>query len=134
MLNRIVERAINREERKLGASLDYLREVAKVSLPAVLKFALLKPFSRHRKRLPKTAYHLAKIVVARQADCGSCVQVAVNLALEDGVSRNYIRSALEGQEGLPPALREVCEFARAIAEGWDTPELREMLRSRCPSR
>ncbi len=130
MLNRIVERAIIREEKRLGVSLEYLREVAEVSLPGFFKLALLSPFSRHRKRLPKTAYHLAKIVVTHRADCGTCVQMAVNQALEDGVPRNYIRAALDESEELPPALREVCEFARAVAEGWDSPELRAMLRNR----
>lgn len=134
MLKRFLERAIATEERKLGASLDYLREIAAVSTSGFIKVALLTLFTRHRKRLPRTAHHLAKVAVTRVADCGSSVQMAVNLALADGVPTNYIRAAL-AQEGarvedLPAALREVCEYARTVAEGWDNPELREMLRNR----
>jgi hypothetical protein len=133
-VKRIANWAIEREERRLGVSLDYLREIANGSSEAMLKIALLAPFASHRKRLPKTAYHLAKIVVSRFVDCGSCVQIAVNLALQDGVPRNYVRAVLQDASvqvrELPFALREVTDYARSVAEGSDNLELRETLRDR----
>jgi hypothetical protein len=130
-VKRIASWAIGREERRLGVSLEYLREIAKASTTAMTKFALLTPFASHRRRLPKTAYHLAKLTVSRHTDCGASVQIALNLALNDGVPRNYLRSVVEDHlDELPLALREICEYSRAVAEGWDNPELRETLRSR----
>lgn len=130
-MKRIAGWAIGREERRLGVTLEYLREIAEVSIAAMMKIALLAPFASHRKRLPKTAYHLAKVTVARTADCGSCAEMAVNLALKDGVPRNYLRSVLEGHlDELPVALRETCEYSLAVLERWDNPDLRETLRSR----
>jgi len=128
MLTWILERAVRRQERALGGSLDYLREILEVSPTAVVKAGL---FGRHRKRLPRAARHLAVIVATREEDCGNCVQLAVNAAGKDGVPAPFIRAALEERlEYLPAALREVCEFARGVAEGWENPELREMLRAR----
>jgi alkylhydroperoxidase family enzyme len=130
-VKRIANWAIGREERRLGVSLNYLREIAEVSTAALIKLALLTPFASHRQRLPKTAYHLARLTVTRIADCADCLQIAVNLAVTDGVPRNYLRAVLQDHsDELPPALRETCEFARAVAQGWDAPELRETLRSR----
>jgi hypothetical protein len=131
MLNGLVDRVIRKEEKTVGARLDYLREVASVSTAGLAKIALLAPFARHRKRLPKTAYHLAKISATLHEDRGTCAQWAVNQAVSDGVPVHYIRSVLDGAvEVLPPALQDICSFARAVAQGWDQPDLREILRAR----
>ena len=128
MFNRIFERLIERQEQRLGGSLDYLRELREVSTPAFLKVALLTPFTNHRKRLPKTAYHLAKIIVTRHADCGTCLQMALNVSANDGVPEHYIRAVLNRRlEELPIALQEVCEYAQLIAQGLDDDALRARL-------
>src|SRR5688572_9225215 len=116
MLNRILERVIQQEERRLGGSLANLRELAGMSTAAILIIRLLGPFTNHRKRLPTTAYHLAKIIVPRHLDCGECVQMALNLAANDGVPSHYVRAVLDHKfEELPVALQEVCEFAQNVA-------------------
>lgn len=131
MINRIIGHLISREEVRLGAGLDYVRDIATESTAGFFKLALLAPFTNHRKRLPKTAYHLAKIVVTRHAGRGSCVQIALNLATRDGVPVHYIRALLDHRnEELPVALQEVCEYAQVITEGRDSEELREKLVAR----
>lgn len=128
MFNKIFERVIERQELRLGESLDYLREIREGSNAAFLKVALLTPFTNHRKRLPKTAYHLAKILVTRHEDCGACVQMAINVAASDGVPEHYIRAVLNQRtEDLPVALQEVCEYAQAIAQGANHAALRARL-------
>ncbi len=115
----------------MGVPLDYLREIAEVSGAAVLKVTLLRPFAAYRRRVPKAAYHVAKLTVARLADEGEGAQAAVSEATKDGVPRSYIRAVLEEKHSeLPPALREVCEFARSVARNWENLEVREALRSR----
>ena len=134
-MKRIATWAIEREERRQGVSLDYLRDIAAGSTAAILKLALLAPFASHRKRLPKTAYHIARIAATRSVDRGGCAQIAVNLARKDGVPENYLRALTDENRAenvleLPAALREVVEYTCSVVEGWDNPELRESLRTR----
>jgi alkylhydroperoxidase family enzyme len=132
MLRRLVLRRLDAEERKLGGvSVEYLRHVARASLPAFLKFALFTPLAGHRKKLPADAYHLARVVAVRHEDCGTCVQIEVNLARKDDVAPELLRAALEGRfDDLPPHLADACRFARAVCERGDDAELRERLRAR----
>ena len=132
MLRRLVLRRLDAEERRLGGvSLEYLRHVARTSLPAFLKFALFTPLAGHRKKLPPDAYHLARVVAVQHEDCGTCVQIEVNLARKDGVAPELLRAALKGRlDELPPDLADVCRFARTVSEQGDDVELRERLRAR----
>jgi alkylhydroperoxidase family enzyme len=131
MISRLFDHAITKQEQALGVTLDYLREIAKVSKAGLLKLALLGPLGNHRKRLPKAAFHLARIVATQEEDCGACVQIAVNLALRDGVPLQYLRSTLERHYGeLPGFLQEVCEFAESVSKGWDHPDARAKINER----
>ena len=131
MISRLFESAIAKREQALGVTLDYLREIAQVSKTGFLKLALLGPLGNHRKRLPKAAFHLARIVATREEDCGACVQIAVNLAHQDGVPLQYLRATLERHYGeLPELLQEVCEFAESVSKGWDCPDARAQVKER----
>ena len=92
MLRKFILSRIEKEERRLGASLDYLRHILRVSLPAFFKFVKLMPMATHRKVLSIDAYHVARIVATKHEDCGSCVQIQINLAKADGVSLDTIRA------------------------------------------
>ena len=126
MLRRLVLRSLDAQERKLGGvSVEYLRHVARTSLPAFLKFALFTPLASHRKKLPPDVYHLARLVAVQHEDCGTCVQIEVNLARQDGVAPELLRAALKGRfEELPPHLADACRFARAVSEQADDADLR----------
>jgi alkylhydroperoxidase family enzyme len=132
MLRSLVLKQLDAEERKLGGvSVEYLRHVARNSIPAFLKFALFTPLSRHRSRLPADAYHVARLVAVRAEDCGSCVQIELNLARKSGVAAGVLRAVLDDRpEDLAPPLADVYRFARAVASQADDPELREHLRAR----
>lgn len=132
MLRRLVLRRLDAEERKLGGvSIEYLRHVARTSLPAFLKFALFTPLAAHRRKLPADAYHLARVVAVQHEDCGTCVQIEVNLARGDGVAPELLRAALENRlDALPADLADACRFARTVAEQGEDVELRERLRAR----
>jgi alkylhydroperoxidase family enzyme len=131
MLRRLVLRRLDAEERRLGGvSVEYLRHIARTSLPAFLKFALFTPLAAHRKKLPADAYHLARVVAVQHEDCGACVQIEVNLARQDNVAPALLRAALKDRFAeLPPELADACRFARAISEQTDDAELRERLRA-----
>lgn len=128
MLHFLIHRAIARQERFLGVSLDYLRDLAQTSKAALLKLALIAPLGAHRRRLPREAFHLARLGATMTADCGACVQIALNVARQEGVSVELLEAALDQRlEELPPDYAEVFRFAQAIAQGQDDPERREAL-------
>jgi len=132
MLRWLIHRKLNAEERKLGESVDYLRHLVDVSPTAFLRFAAIVPFANSRKVLPKDAWFVAQIVAAQDADCGTCVQIAVNLARHSGVDPALLRAILDGDlDVVPSEMADVYRFTRAvIAEGDEEVGLRETLRSR----
>lgn len=49
-------------------------------------------------------------------DCGTCVQIHINLARADGVSEDVLRRAVMGEAGtLPSPLAECFRFGEAVA-------------------
>ena len=133
MLRTLILKRLDAEERNLGGvSLDYLRHIARTSLPSFFKFALFTPLARHRRRLPPDAYHVARLVATQHEDCGTCVQIEVNLARRAGVAANVLRAALKGEpDELPAELADVYRFAQAVVEaGGAEVEWRERVRER----
>ncbi len=133
MLTRLILKQLDAAERKLGGvSIDYLRHIARTSLPAVYKFALFTPLSRHRRKLPADAYHVARLVATRHEDCGTCVQIEVNLARADDVGVETLRAVLDRRlDSLAPELADVYRFTLAVVAASDDAqegELRERIR------
>ncbi len=117
-------------ERATGTSADYARWMANVSLRAFFKFAKLGTLARYRRVLSPEVSSVAHIVAARDADCGSCVQIAVNFALRDGVSRDVLRAVLDRRpDQLPPNLADVYRLAESVCTGVDDEGLRERVRA-----
>ena len=117
MIRRLILKQLDKEERSLGESVDYVRHILRASLPAFFKLALFTPLAQHRRKLPPGPYHVARIVATLDEDCGTCVQIEVNLALKDGVPAEVIRAVLQGRpEDLPTALADVYRFAKAVVE------------------
>ena len=132
MIRQLILKRLDAAERALGGvSVEYLRHVARTSLAAFFKFSLFMPLAAHRRKLPPAAYHVARIVATRQEDCGTCVQIEVNLARRGGVPAEVLRAVLaERVADLPPELTDVYRFARAVAAAEDDAELRASLRAR----
>jgi alkylhydroperoxidase family enzyme len=131
MLRRIILKQLAAEERKLGGvSIDYLRHIARTSLPAFFKFTLFTPLAAHRRALPADAYHVARLVATQHEDCGTCVQIEVNLARRDGVAPEVLRAAVHRRpDELPAPLADVYRFAEAVvAAGGAEGEWRERVR------
>jgi len=132
MIRNLILKQLAREERSLGESLDYVRHILRTSLPAFFKFALFTPLSQHRRKLPPTPYRVARIVATRDEDCGTCVQIEVNLARRDGVPDDVIHAVLNDRhEDLMPELAEIYRFTKAVVEAsGDEEELRQRIRER----
>lgn len=115
MLAAFAERKIVATEKEIGETADYLRDIFKVSRPAFWKFALFVPLSRHRRAASAEACAVAALVGSRAEDCGTCVQITVNIARKEGVDRNIIQAVLDRvPERLRPDLADIYGFAESV--------------------
>jgi alkylhydroperoxidase family enzyme len=130
MIRRLIRLILRSEEKKLGASLDYVRHIVNVSLPAFFRFKKIIPLSEYRRVLPPIPYHVARLVAVREADCGPCVQIVVNQAKRDGVPADVIELVLNEQpEQLPEAIADVYRFTDAVVRAsYDEDPVRQRLR------
>jgi hypothetical protein len=131
MIRWILKRQLDEMERELGVPVDETRYMLEHSVKALVACSGLKRISEFHGTLPSDVYYTAKIAAYRQADCGSCLQISVNLAAKNGVPGALIRDLAAGRtHALPEALRDVYTFAEKQANRIDDPELRERLRKR----
>jgi alkylhydroperoxidase family enzyme len=131
MIRQLLRRMIERTEDRLGVPLEESRYLLEHSPGAFLAFSTVQTWSDRHKALPAAAYYVAKLAAYREEDCGTCLQVAVNLAKKSGVDLELVRAAAQGRgELLPRELREVFRFAQKQANRIDDDELRERLRAR----
>jgi hypothetical protein len=132
MLRWLLRRRLDAEEKKIGESVDYLRHVVDVSPAAFLRLGSVMPFANSRKVLPKDAWFAAQLVALRAEDCGTCLQIGVNLARQAGVERSLLSSVLASKwDEMPQEMRDVCQFTEAVIDasgGEDA--LRETMRRR----
>ena len=115
MIRAFIRNRLSSEERSLGVSLDYLRDILDTSLRSFVKFALFMPLAQNRRALPVAPYFVARIVAARDEDCGTCVQVEVNLAKKAGVPIDDLRAVIvQTPEKLSEPLADVYHFTEAV--------------------
>lgn len=132
MLRRIILRKLDGVERELDESVDYLRFIVRHSIGAFLKFVKIMPLNDYRKQLPADAWHVARIVATRDADCGPCTQIELNLARKGGVDPAILQTIIDDHpENLPSPLDEVHRFTQAVLENHaEATPLREAIRNR----
>lgn len=115
MFQKVINYRLNKTEKELGVSIDYVRHIARNSMSALIKFAKLQGLIDYRRKLPKKVHFVSRLVVAKSADCGSCLQIEVNLSRKAGVSRNLIRTVVEEKyDKLSPELQKVVNFTRKV--------------------
>jgi len=118
MLKRLVLHMIDREEKRLGQSLDYVRFIVRASLRAFRAFARIFGIAAYRRTLPPGPLSIARVVGARSEDCGTCLQVALNIARAEGVPREVLQAAIDRRpEDLPEDLSLVYRFAEGVTGG-----------------
>ena len=99
------------EEKKLGVSLDYLRFMVRTSLPAFFKFTKIMPIASFRRKLPPAPYFVARLIATRDEDCGTCLQIEINLAKQAGLSGGLIRAVVDRRpDELPAELADLYAF------------------------
>jgi len=109
-------RLVQREaERKLRVPADYLGVLGESSLSGFLKFLMILPLAAHRRRADPALVHAARIVATQHEDCGPCVQIAVNAALDEGVGPDEVRAVLDRNRGqMSAAVSLAVRFAEGV--------------------
>ena len=117
MIARTLKRAFARFGSGYGYDASYLQDLVDTDRTGALRLALASSFTRHRFGLPPAPYFAAKIIATRHADCGSCLKLAIDMAVEAGVPLPDIRRLLVGSDGeAPREMRLAARYARAVAE------------------
>jgi len=131
MLQAFFNWQISKMERHLGVSLDYFRHVAATSPSAAIRMARFSKLAQAGKG-PREALLVASIVGSMADDCGSCVQIGVNLARKAGVSREVLSAILaRDPDRLPAELADVYRFSEAVTMNTDEQDdARERIRKR----
>lgn len=101
--------------RRYRYDMSYLEEFLQGSREGYEKFANFRPLSYHREFLPLEIYWVSKLAAMQVADCGACLQLNVRQALEAGIEKPLVQACLQGGSRLPENLKDVFDFATAVA-------------------
>jgi hypothetical protein len=107
---------------RYGYDTTYLQEVADLDAGGALKLGLVSKFTSHQFGLPASVYFAAKVTAAKWADCGSCLRLAIAMAVEAGVRRDDLAAMLVGPaEEVPADMALAARYAQATID--NAPEL-----------
>ncbi len=116
MFGWLYHRMIARMERRYGYDATYLHEVIDAAPEAARRFGRMQTAGKWRGDLPLEAFHAAALGGALHEDCGPCVQIVTDMALEAGVDAALIADLLRGEAAGTPA-RLALDYARALLAG-----------------
>src|SRR5262245_23289585 len=111
MLKAYLSRWIDRFETTYGYDASYMRLVLRASPAGLLKFGL-GARAADVKAAPAEALIAAGLVGTLAEDCGPCTQVAVDIAMANGVDPTVLRAVLAGDEA---AMGETAALAYRFA-------------------
>lgn len=111
-----IEHMITAFGEKYGYDVTYLHKLLRASPEGYRLFDAVRPMAAYRSVLPTEAYYVARIEAMRSEDCGPCLQLALDMAREEGVSAEVLRAAWEREAFAEEALDDVRSFSRAVAE------------------
>lgn len=115
MMRWLVNRMIDRAERRMGYDMDYLRALYAASPSAFHSFNKVSALSQHRRAAPADACNAARLVGALTEDCGPCTQIVVDMARAQGMADARIAAVIEGDlEAMGPEAALGYRFACAI--------------------
>ena len=112
----LMKRSLRAFEKHYDYDAAYMHQLMRDSPGGFRRFAKVVPLASYRRAAPAEVLSVAIIAAMQAEDCGPCLALSVKKAKEAGVSRQVIQAALEGGAALPPALAEVYQFARAVAQ------------------
>jgi hypothetical protein len=97
MLKWFFHRETRKMEQKYGYDATYMHELTDVSQSAFIRFAMIQTAGgTFRGGAAANAWFAAGIAGALVEDCGPCVQIASDIAIEQGMGADIIKALLSG--------------------------------------
>ncbi|MCY3827970.1 MAG: hypothetical protein OXF89_02440 [Rhodospirillaceae bacterium] len=121
MIGRILKKRYAAFGERYGYDTGYLRDLVDLDRTGAFRLGLADILARHRFGLPPAPYFAARIVAARHAACGSCLKLAIDMAIEAGMALEDIRKLLLALDEAPPDMRLAARYAHAVLA--DDPDL-----------
>ena len=130
MLKRIAHSMIRKAEHRLGVSLDYVHKIAETDFGLLTRYNKIFGYLDPNRHVPALAYHTARLRGALAADCGTCVEVEINLAKQAGVDPAHLAKILSADyASLPLEIAAVATLTDAVTgRREDDPTSREVVR------
>jgi hypothetical protein len=131
MLRSLLHRYIDGFERRYRYDGAYMHELADLSTAAFGRFAIMQMAGGEwRGDAPRDAWFAAGIAGALVEDCGPCVQIASDMAVEAGLRADVVKALLSGVATDVDAQLGF-DYGRALLHGGSTlDELRVSIESR----
>lgn len=131
MIRWFIHRYVRNMEHRYNYDGTYMHELADISTTAFRRFVKMQlAGGQWRGGTPKDAWFASGIAGALVEDCGPCVQIASDMAVEAGMSVDTIRSLLSGVRSNSDAQLGF-DFGRALLMGSDDLDgLREAIEGR----
>ncbi|MBQ4837811.1 hypothetical protein [Pseudoalteromonas luteoviolacea] len=76
----------------------YMEDIIAADLPAFLKYWGFTTMSSHRAHVPMAPLFAARIRTLISEDCGPCIQLAIDMALEAGIDTTTITHIVSNQK------------------------------------
>ena len=132
MMKWLIRKRLEAFEKEFGYDASYMKYVLDLDARAFMKFARATGVGHYRKHVPLDLYTAVSITGLVTADCGPCTQLAVTMALREGVPAATIAKLLRGDEQeMTEPTRLGVRFARAVlARDPAADELREEIARR----
>jgi hypothetical protein len=92
MIKLLARRSLRAFSARYQYSTGYLENLLEQNPTAFLKFSTLNLVSNHRQAIPLAPWYAARIRATLWEDCGPCVQLACNMALEAGLHPDTVRA------------------------------------------
>jgi len=97
MIRFLLHKYLSGFERRYNYDATYLHELADISPRAFWRFASVQMKLQSKADAPRDALQAAAIGGALVEDCGPCVQIASDRAVEAGMSGDTIKALLSGE-------------------------------------
>ena len=108
-------RMLRRMETRYDYDATYLHEVVDAAPEAARRFVKMQMAGKWQGDLPRDAFHAAAIGAALHEDCGPCVQITTDMALEAGMPPATVSALLSG--GGEGDAKLAFDYARALLAG-----------------
>ncbi len=106
---------ITKSEQKLGVKLDYTHKIADSNFGLLMRYNRIFSFLNPNNHVPALAYHIARLRGAIAADCGTCVEIEINLAQQAGIEKLEILAIVKGNyDNLSKNLKVVAQLSDAV--------------------